>query len=223
MMGAAVNEFVPAAPVSERQQRPRTTGGVPVPAGPSAPLLVGRLLEANRVLAQLIGELHHQARHDPLTGLPNRRHLLERIDAAIAAAGEDDIGLCFADLDHFKEVNDRFGHGTGDQVLAVVADRLRDSVRGSDCMIARIGGDEFVALIPPPADDARIRTIANLLLTALAEPIVVAGHPLRLSASIGAVLTAVAGAHAEALLDAADTGLYEAKSTGKGRWILSIR
>ncbi|MFE7742908.1 diguanylate cyclase domain-containing protein [Nocardia sp. NPDC057455] len=168
-------------------------------------------------------ELHRQARHDPLTGLPNRRHLIERIDAMIAEARNGDrAGLCFVDIDRFKHINDRYGHGTGDQILTAVAGRLQDSVRGSGCLVARIGGDEFVALIPPPASDHRVATVANSLLEALVDPITAGDRRLRMSISIGAVVTAVAGADAESLLDAADTGLYRAKADGKGRWVLHI-
>ncbi|MEU1994690.1 diguanylate cyclase [Nocardia gamkensis] len=168
-------------------------------------------------------ELHRQARHDPLTGLPNRRHLIERIDAMIADARNGDrAGLCFVDIDRFKHINDRYGHGTGDQILTAVAGRLQDSVRESGCLVARIGGDEFVALIPPPASDHRVATVANRLLEALVDPITAGDRRLRMSISIGAVVTAVAGADAESLLDAADTGLYRAKADGKGRWVLHI-
>lgn len=166
-------------------------------------------------------ELRRQARHDPLTGLPNRRHLLERLDATINGAGaEDCIGLCFVDLDRFKHVNDRFGHGVGDKVLAAVAERLQQSVQDLDCLVARIGGDEFVALVPPPVDDQRMALVANRLLDALAEPLDAGNHELHVSASIGAVMTTVSDGHAEALLEAADTGLYHAKNNGKAQWVL---
>ncbi|MEU7629082.1 diguanylate cyclase [Nocardia sp. NPDC049220] len=168
-------------------------------------------------------ELHRQARHDPLTGLPNRRHLIERIDTMIAdARAGDRAGLCFVDIDRFKNVNDRYGHGTGDQILTAVAARLQESVRGTGCLIARIGGDEFVGLVPPPASDHRVATVANSLLEALIDPITVGDRRLQMSISIGAVVTTVAGADAESLLDAADTGLYRAKADGKGRWVLHI-
>ncbi|MGQ4597549.1 diguanylate cyclase domain-containing protein [Nocardia sp. R6R-6] len=168
-------------------------------------------------------ELHRQARHDPLTGLPNRRHLVERIDEMIASAGNGDrAGLCFVDIDRFKHVNDRYGHGTGDQILTAIAARLQDSVRDAGCLISRIGGDEFVALIPPPASDQRVTAVANNLLEALVDPIIAGDRRLRMSISIGAVVTPVAGADAESLLDAADTGLYRAKADGKGRWVLHI-
>ncbi|MGO4647564.1 diguanylate cyclase [Nocardia sp. 2YAB30] len=172
---------------------------------------------------QMREELHWQARHDPLTGLPNRRHLIERIDTMIGDAHDGDrAGLCFIDIDRFKVVNDRYGHGTGDQILTAVAARLQESVRGTGCLVARIGGDEFVALVPPPASDHRVATVANGLVEAVVDPIAVGDRRLHMSISIGAVVTTVAGADAESLLDAADTGLYRAKADGKGRWVLHI-
>ncbi|MET8800220.1 sensor domain-containing diguanylate cyclase [Nocardia sp. NPDC004568] len=167
-------------------------------------------------------ELHRQARQDSLTGLPNRRCLLERIDTLAAAGGDDRAGLCFLDLDSFKEVNDRYGHGIGDQVLRTVADRLRDSVSGHDCMIARIGGDEFVALLSPSTDSRTVTEVAEQMLLALSIPIAIGQHRLRVSASIGAVLTRLRNTGATALLDAADRELYHAKTRGKDQWALRL-
>ncbi len=170
---------------------------------------------------QLQEQLHYQARHDALTSLPNRRYLLEQLSEAIATAGEhDQMGLCFTDLDHFKEVNDRYGHGTGDQVLATVGRRLHDSLEGQECLVARIGGDEFVIMVMPPADNERVTAVADRLRGALSEPIIAGGHRLHISASIGAVVTPIAGTDPEWLLDAADTMLYHAKADAKGDWIL---
>lgn len=166
-------------------------------------------------------ELHRQALHDPLTGIPNRRQLLERLDSLIREAHPHDrIGLCFVDLDRFKHINDRFGHSTGDKVLTAVADRLYESVREFDCLVARIGGDEFVTLVPPPVDDDRMIEVADRLLGALGDPVAAGEHRLHVSASIGAVVTSVEGGQAEALLDAADAGLYHAKNSGKAQWVL---
>ncbi|WP_234391081.1 sensor domain-containing diguanylate cyclase [Nocardia suismassiliense] len=170
---------------------------------------------------RLRDELHRQARHDLLTGLPNRRHLLERVEAMIATADIDDrVGLCFIDIDGFKAVNDRYGHGTGDRVLAAVASRLQESVLDFRCPVARIGGDEFVAVIPPPADHSGVTAVATSLQSALVAPFSIGALRLRMSASIGAVLMAVVGTQAEALLDAADSALYRAKADGKDRWVL---
>lgn len=157
-------------------------------------------------------ELHKQARHDPLTGLPNRRHLLERMDAlADTATSADLIGLCFADLDHFKQINDHYGHRIGDEVLRIVADRLHSARIRQDCTIARLGGDEFVVLVPSPVDEDCVATAADALLTALSAPVVVEGCEIAVSASVGTVVASIAGSGPEQLLDAADRQLYRAK------------
>lgn len=169
---------------------------------------------------QLHAELHRQVRHDVLTGLPNRIHFLERLETLTATATDHDrIGLCFVDLDGFKQINDRYGHGIGDRVLAAAATRLRDSLPVGQDMIARIGGDEFVVLIAPPAQDLHITAVADRMQSALSAPIVIGEHELRVSASIGAVTTP-ADTPAAALLDAADRALYHAKSRGKDQWVL---
>lgn len=165
-------------------------------------------------------ELYRQARHDPLTGLPNRIQLREELELAIAAAGDGEhVGLCFVDLDGFKDVNDRYGHGTGDRVLVAVGARLRAAADG--LLVARIGGDEFVAMIPAPADGDTAAAVAESLLAAVAEPLEVDGRTVSLSASIGVVVAALAGAQPDALLDAADIGLYRAKGHGRGQWVIS--
>ncbi|WP_308165089.1 sensor domain-containing diguanylate cyclase [Nocardia noduli] len=167
-------------------------------------------------------DLHRQARHDPLTGLPNRRYLLEQITSmSTANASETDrVGICFADIDHFKDINDRYGHDTGDKVLTAVASGLRDLEREFDCFIARLGGDEFVALIAPPADTDRVGLIAHRLSSVVSIPITVNDHRLNVSVSIGAAVTPVAGVTAETLLRTADSSLHEAKARGRGQWIV---
>ncbi|MTE13414.1 sensor domain-containing diguanylate cyclase [Nocardia aurantiaca] len=159
-------------------------------------------------------QLHWQARHDQLTGLPNRRQLLDRIEKIAATATRGDrIGLCFIDLDRFKQINDHYGHATGDQVLVTVADRLRESLRECDCMIARLGGDEFITLVAPPADDRKVSEVADRLRSALTPPVTVGAHRLPVSASIGVVVSPIAGRAADTLLDAADRALYRAKTS----------
>ncbi|WP_245713674.1 sensor domain-containing diguanylate cyclase [Nocardia vaccinii] len=168
-------------------------------------------------------ELHREARHDSLTGLPNRRLLTERVEELIAVAHPGDrAGFCFADLDNFKALNDRYGHLVGDKALAAVAVRLRGSVRDQNCLVARIGGDEFVVLIPPPASTSRTAAIADRLLSALKDPIIIDGLTLPISASIGVIVTSITGADTESLLAAADVSLYNAKTSGKGHWVLKI-
>ncbi|WP_067664894.1 sensor domain-containing diguanylate cyclase [Nocardia miyunensis] len=190
---------------------------VPASAGRAAYLLVvGEETTQRRALQ---AELHRQARHDPLTGLSNRRQLVETLSRIIADADPDDrIGLGFIDLDGFKTVNDTYGHGVGDRVLTAVARRLAERI--GDATLARVGGDEFVVLLPPPCDTTRVTSVAEALLGALDAPIPVDEHRLTISACIGAVVTPVSGADAEKLLDAADAGLYRAKAAGPNRWVL---
>lgn len=165
-------------------------------------------------------ELRRQARHDVLTGLPNRRYLLERMEELVDDAVEGHrAGLCFVDLDHFKFINDRFGHVVGDRVLVAVALRLRERLRGCGCFVSRLSGDEFVVLVPPPATAERIADIADRLLSVFSDPIILDGYRLDVSASIGAVVTPV-GADPETLLDAADASLYDVKANGKGHWVV---
>ncbi|WP_019927968.1 sensor domain-containing diguanylate cyclase [Nocardia sp. BMG111209] len=179
-------------------------------------LIVGEDTTQRRALQT---ELHRQARHDPLTGLPNRRQLIDTMAELIdAAAPGDRIGLGFLDLDGFKAVNDTHGHGTGDRLLTAVATRLARHAEPE--LLARVGGDEFVVLFPPPCDIHRVSVVAERLLEAVAEPIPVDGLLLSISACLGAVVTAVSGTDAEHLLDAADTGLYRAKAAGPNRWVL---
>ncbi|WP_433678709.1 diguanylate cyclase domain-containing protein [Nocardia sp. CA-119907] len=169
---------------------------------------------------RLQAELRWQARHDGLTGLPNRRHLLERNHALTATAADHDrVGLCFVDLDGFKQINDRHGHRIGDQVLLAVATRLRESLPADDAIIARVGGDEFIVLVWPPADEPRITAVADRLISALATPITAGEHQPRISASIGAVTTS-ADTPATDLLDAADRAPYHAKTSRKDQWVL---
>ncbi|NUS42201.1 MAG: diguanylate cyclase [Mycobacteriaceae bacterium] len=165
-------------------------------------------------------ELHHQARHDPLTGLPNRLSLRETLaDLAAEAGPQDRVGLCFLDLDDFKVVNDRYGHGVGDRLLAAVAARLAGAHVGG--LLTRLGGDEFVAVIPAPTTDDDTIAVAENLLRALAAPFTIDGHRLRISASVGVSAPRVAGAEPAHLIDVADRGMYRAKSAQPGTWALA--
>ncbi|MGV9408503.1 diguanylate cyclase domain-containing protein [Nocardia sp. NPDC003693] len=166
-------------------------------------------------------ELHRQARVDALTGLANRRDLLEHMGVMLTAATPgQQAGLCFVDLDRFKRINDRFGHRIGDQVLVAVAKRLENAVGDRDCVVARLGGDEFVVLIRPPVSSDEVADIAAALLDALADPVAVQAHRLPVSASIGAVVTPVTTTDAETLLEAADVSLYQAKAHAQGKVVL---
>jgi diguanylate cyclase (GGDEF)-like protein/PAS domain S-box-containing protein len=159
-------------------------------------------------------ELLRQAAHDPLTGLPNRMQLRERLEEAISRCqrNEHSLAVFFLDLDKFKPVNDRLGHKAGDHVLRVIADRLRHAMRTEDTA-ARLGGDEFV-VVTEDVDRESAALVAERLAAAIAEPIEVEGEQVHLDASIGIVWTAIPKATPNMLIDLADQAMYEAKRSG---------
>lgn len=160
----------------------------------------------------------HRAMHDPLTGLPNRALLADRIDQAISRARRQRhrVALLLLDLDHFKIINDRLGHETGDAVLRQVAVRLDGALRESDT-VCRLGGDEFVVVLPGTTRDEAAE-VADRLLTALGERIVVEGSSIRSTASVGIALRSEHQETPEELLKAADFAMYLAKGAGKDRY-----
>ncbi|HZU63910.1 MAG TPA: EAL domain-containing protein [Novosphingobium sp.] len=165
--------------------------------------------------------LHRAAERDPLTGLANRRGLDTALDAAVAAALDGrPCGLLYIDLDHFKEVNDTYGHEAGDRLLCDMADRLSGCVRAYDT-VARIGGDEFVILLPAQVDEAMLAQIGRRILKACEEPFIVAGTPLRLSASLGGALAPRHAVEPGELLRTADRALYAAKRDGRGQLLIA--
>jgi diguanylate cyclase (GGDEF)-like protein/PAS domain S-box-containing protein len=167
---------------------------------------------------QRTAALVHQAQHDALTGLPNRRLLAERLERALATAARygRSVGLLFLDLDGFKTVNDAYGHDAGDEVLVEVARRLSASLRGSDTL-ARLSGDEFVVLITEMHrwDDAR--EIGEALLERVAAPYLVKGCEVRLTVSIGVSIYPDDASDATTLQQRADAAMYLAKDGGKNQ------
>jgi diguanylate cyclase (GGDEF)-like protein len=147
------------------------------------------------------------ARHDWLTGLPNRVLLHERVQELLGDATSQRFAVMLIDLDRFKDVNDGLGHAAGDAVLQTLAARIRDAVRACD-VVARLGGDEFAVLI---TGDAPVEPAARRILAALAEPIEIAGIHVALGASIGIVCSPQDGATFDELLQRADIAMYEAK------------
>jgi diguanylate cyclase (GGDEF)-like protein len=156
--------------------------------------------------------LAHRALHDPLTGLPNRTLLIDRLAQAVRAAERDHgpgVTVLYLDLNDFKLINDTYGHATGDQVLVEVARRLRAAVRPADT-VARLGGDEYAVVaeaLPPP--DAAV--LAQRLRDALEAPI---GN-LSVVAAVGTAHSSKAGLDADALLRQADADMYRAKPRGR--------
>jgi len=165
--------------------------------------------------------LRHQAYHDGLTGLPNRALLAEHIHQLFRTAGADTrVGLCFLDLDGFKQVNDVYGHDVGDRLLAAVAERMNACVTAQGHLLARVGGDEFVILVATGAAPGAAVGIADRVMRAMAAPFRVASLELRVSASIGVVERRVGSTAPAELMRAADLTMYRAKVAGKNRWAL---
>ncbi|MFM7251722.1 MAG: putative bifunctional diguanylate cyclase/phosphodiesterase [Ilumatobacteraceae bacterium] len=174
------------------------------------------LTAVNEELEATNSRLAHQATHDPLTGLYNRRGTLELLDQLLASASDEHpVGLLFCDLDRFKAVNDALGHRGGDRFISIIADRLSRSIE-SGSVAGRMGGDEFVVVMPD--HDLRAATaIANRLVEALAQPIYAEGREVPSSVSIGLAVAPAHGTTASELLRHANAALYRAKAGGRNR------
>ena len=157
-----------------------------------------------------------QASHDPLTGLPNRAMVTERIEMALVQARRSGAwpSLLFLDLDRFKHVNDSFGHAAGDRLLSIAADRLLGCVRSIDT-VARLGGDEFVILVEAAGDTTLVRSLADRILTALTEPFELSGEATHVTGSLGIAHSGPMYNSADALLHDADLAMYRAKERGR--------
>ncbi|GAA3425135.1 putative bifunctional diguanylate cyclase/phosphodiesterase [Streptosporangium sandarakinum] len=158
----------------------------------------------------------HQAMHDGLTGLPNRKLLVLRTEEALAEARQGErVGLFLLDLDRFKEVNDTLGHPVGDRLLQIVAHRLTHSVRPGD-VVARLGGDEFAVLLPSVRDAVAAREVAARLRVALTEPVRLEGMTFDLDASVGIALYPDHAPDFELLMQRSDVAMYLAKEGRTG-------
>ena len=164
-------------------------------------------------------KIRYLADHDPLTGLANRRHFNLRLEHEIRQArkNQEQVGLLYIDLDRFKSINDNLGHKVGDLLLETVALRLHNAVRSSD-LAGRVGGDEFLVLVPGLRDLPRITELAETLLKKLSEPFHLNNHALHLSASIGISLFPDDADTVEILIQNADAAMYQAKKDGCNRF-----
>jgi diguanylate cyclase (GGDEF)-like protein/PAS domain S-box-containing protein len=165
-------------------------------------------------------QLLHDAQHDAVTHLPNRRLFVERLDDVLRRASPDDlVAVLFVDVDHFKDVNDQLGHETGDRVLVAVANRLSLVVRPND-LVARYGGDEFTVLLHGLGAPDGASEIAERITAELSQAWCVDGHELMLSVSVGVSVSNGKKETAADILRRADQAMYQAKRNGRSRWEL---
>jgi diguanylate cyclase (GGDEF)-like protein len=178
-----------------------------------------RVAERTAELEQARARLDHLAHHDALTGLPNRLLCSDHLRRACAAAERQQrqLALLYIDLDRFKEINDTQGHAVGDDVLKEVSRRLSVALRRAD-LLARIGGDEFVCVLDCQDAACEAPQLAQRLIDALCQPVLLAGQEFQISASIGISLYPVDGQGGDALFHAADAAMYAAKAEGRSRY-----
>jgi diguanylate cyclase (GGDEF)-like protein/PAS domain S-box-containing protein len=194
---------------------------MPVPGRGSSPYWVAILRDVSE-RRQHLAALEHQALHDALTGLPNRLLLDDRLQQSIRAAEREGgaLAVLLIDLDRFKDVNDTYGHAAGDALLAQVGPRLRGVLRSVDT-IARVGGDEFVVLLPAAGREEDVGRTAEKILETLEAPFSVDGHSTEISASIGVALYPDHGTEGRHLLRAADAAMYMAKRSSRAYAVYS--
>ena len=162
----------------------------------------------------------HEALHDPLTDLPNRRLLFNRLEHAYAWNKRNPENLCavlYLDLDGFKNVNDSLGHEAGDTLLKQVAGRLQSSVRGIDT-VARMGGDEFAILLEAASTEEDVKTIVQRIQISLALPYELLGNTVESRASIGVVMSIAGYNQFDDILRDADTAMYSSKANGGNQY-----
>jgi diguanylate cyclase (GGDEF)-like protein len=178
-------------------------------------LLYTKLEDSNRVLESL-------ALHDALTGLPNRRLLMDRLALAIAHArrNKSTMALMYLDLDGFKQINDTLGHDTGDTLLNMIAARLVAAVRQEDT-VARLGGDEFVIVLRELNHADSVDRLVSKVILAISQPYSILGGNVSVTASAGVAIYPTHGEDAEMLMKSADIALYEAKNTGKNNYCIA--
>ena len=198
------------------------------PSGVDKAVVIMRDITALKLNEEKIRRL---AYFDPLTGMPNRLHFIERVDSDLLRARRDNLRLAilFLDLDGFKRINDTFGHGAGDFLLQAVAERLKEKLRVSDIVerlapnapglhFARLGGDEFTITLPDIREGTTASVIAERALMALRQPFQIAGQAITVTASIGIAAFPEDGRDAMSLLKHADIAMYHAKDLGRNNW-----
>ncbi|PLA74651.1 hypothetical protein CYQ88_04900 [Hydrogenovibrio sp. SC-1] len=182
---------------------------------------LGELADQMKRMMQSVNDTHQElkdaALHDPLTGLPNRALLFDRINRLISAQPRSNqlSAIVYLDLDDFKRVNDTFGHAVGDELLNQICQKVEGLLRQADTL-SRVGGDEFIILLPNQVDKAQTRQILNRILEAAVEPMDINGHTIQVSSSIGVTFLSNDNLDdADQLIQQADQAMYQAKNSGK--------
>ncbi|HPG87691.1 MAG TPA: GGDEF domain-containing protein, partial [Spirochaetales bacterium] len=177
------------------------------------------LSDEKRRLERATLKISHLANHDTLTGLPNRRLLVELMDKSVETARRtgSKIGVVFMDLDDFKPINDQFGHTAGDSALVAMADRIRGLVRASD-IVARIGGDEFLAIITNIQHRDDVERVARKVIEECGTPLTFSGASWKVGVSIGIALFPDDGESIEDLVNRADSAMYRVKHMSKNAY-----
>jgi diguanylate cyclase (GGDEF)-like protein/PAS domain S-box-containing protein len=200
-------------PVFDPQGQPYRLAGI-------ATDITGKKVARDQLL-ELNLRLERQATHDPLTALPNSGLFVDRLEQLLAHARRfgGRVGMLFIDLDGFKEINDRFGHHSGDRALTLMARRLKGVLREVDTS-ARLGGDEFGVVLPDLASEADAEVVARKILDQMALPFTLKDQECRLGASIGISFFPEHGDSADVLISRADTAMYLVKRHGKGGYAI---
>ncbi|MGZ9262990.1 MAG: diguanylate cyclase domain-containing protein, partial [Candidatus Binatia bacterium] len=184
--------------------------------------MLGRLRRTSEDLARSESQARHESKHDALSGLPNRVHMVQKIESFLHRharnRGEQRAVAAYLDIDRFKDINDTLGHDAGDQLIKLVARRLQDSLRAED-FLSRFGGDEFVVLCAPATAQAS-SALAERIAQAFASPFAVNGQRIRVTASVGIAVAPDNGLSADELMRHADIALYEAKNRGRDQAVL---
>lgn len=211
--GPAPPEAVASAPPAASRQRPNPLREA------NEQLLLSILLarDSDQRCQAALAQATRAAERDPLTGLPNRMLLMDRLHQAVAHSRRSGsrMAMLFLDLDNFKWINDTFGHGAGDRVLRSVAGRLTATVREEDT-VSRHGGDEFLVLLPEINSPEEAAVVARKIVAALAAPGLVAGHEVAVEASIGISIFPDDGTDPDRLIDQADAAMYRSRHQGPG-------
>ena len=167
--------------------------------------------------------ISYLGQHDPLTGLPNRILLVDRLEQALRLSDRtrESLAVAFLDLDHFHEVNEAYGHATGDQLLKEVGYRISDALRESDT-VCRLGADEFVLLLQGLKANENVQALADKLLSEIARAFELGEHSVQTACSIGISMYPRNASDAETLMRLADGAMHLAKQTGRGRCVFAV-